>query len=82
MSLPSFDACFYIEEPPEFDYRNGLFHIVQTYKQGAMRIERVMRPHTFLRGLRRAAECAKKHKFGGAEIIDFPVKDEAVNNGH
>ena len=80
MSLPSFDACFYSEEPPQFDYRHGLFHI--TTQQGGIRIERVMRPHVFILGLRRAAECARKHVFGGAEIIDFPATGDEVAVGH
>jgi hypothetical protein len=74
------EACFFIEQPPEFEYRNGLFHVTQTV--GGYRFERVMRPHIFMLALRRAAECAKAHKFGGAEIIDFPGKDEVVAAGH
>ena len=70
------EACFFVEQPPEFDYRDGLFHIVQTV--GNYRFERVMAPHVFMRTLRRAAECARKHKFGGADIIPFR-KDEAAS---
>lgn len=70
------DACFYVTEPPEFDYREGLFHI--TVEVGGLRTERVCKPHVFMLGLRRAAECAKKHKFGGADILPFTRAEEDV----
>lgn len=62
-------ACF-VEEPSSFEYRDGLFRIVQMV--GNRRYECVMSPHVFMRALRHAAECARKHRFGGAEIIAFP----------
>lgn len=61
-----------VEEAPEIEYRNGLFHVIQ--RIGERRFERVMRPHIFLLGLRRAAEAARKHRFAGAEIIPFPKR--------
>ena len=59
-----------VEDAPEIEYRNGLFHIIQ--RIGEHRLERVMRPHIFLLGLRRATMAARQHRFGGAEIIPFP----------
>lgn len=70
--MPATEAYF-IEEPPEFDYRKGLFHVRQ--RIGNKTFERVMSPYVFMLALRRAAECASKHKFGGAEIINFPGID-------
>jgi hypothetical protein len=52
-----------------------MFHVTQRFSDN-LKIERVMSPHLFMLALRQAAECAKKHPFGGAQIIDFP-KDEA-----
>jgi len=76
MSYPAFDAVFYVEEPPEIELGpDGMFHIIQTYRKDGMRIERVMRPHTFMLALRRAAEAARKHRMGGAAIIEFPKPD-------
>ena len=40
-----------IEEPPEFEFRNGLFYIVDD--AGA----RALRPHIFLHSFRRAARA-------------------------
>lgn len=69
-------ACFYVTDPPDVDYIDGLFHVTRTI--GGKRCEIVMRPHPFMVTLRRFAECASKHKFGGAEIIpvDFDSKFE------
>lgn len=69
--MPSIDGVFFTDEPPEFEYRDGLFHITQAI--GNCRFERVMRPHVFMLTLRRAAEAASKH-YGTAEVIDFPKK--------
>jgi hypothetical protein len=80
MPLP--DVCYFISDPPEFEYRGGMFHVTQRFGDN-LSIERVMSPHLFMLALKRAAECAKKHRFGGAEIIDFPAnKDEAASAGH
>jgi hypothetical protein len=66
-------------EPPEFDYCDGLFHI--RYTKGSHRIERVMLPSVFMRMLRGAAECARKHRFAGAEIIDFITERDKAKAG-
>lgn len=67
--MPALDPCYFVEEAPEFDYRGGLFHITQQI--GNETFERVMSPHIFMVALRKAAEVAKKHRFGSAEVIDF-----------
>lgn len=70
------EACYFVDEPPEIDYRDGLFHIVQQI--GGCRCERVMRPYVYMVSLRRAAEAARKHRFGSAEILPFRTEfDEA-----
>lgn len=73
------ESCFFVEEPPEFDFRSGLFHISQTV--GGHRIERVMRPSVFMVALRKAAECARKHRFAGATVIPFERPEEEVVAG-
>ena len=78
--LHDFDAVLFISEPPEFDYIGGLFHIRQKVGADCV-IERVMRPHVYMQSVRRAVEAARKHRFGGAEIIDFPQGEEA-ESGH
>jgi hypothetical protein len=75
MSLPSLDAVFFVDQPPEFEYRDGLFHLVTTV--GQYRFERVMRPHVFMLALRRAAEAARKHRMGGAVVIPFEREDDS-----
>jgi hypothetical protein len=52
--MPAIEACYFIEEAPEFDYRKGLFHVRQ--RIGDRTFERVMSPHVFMVALRRAAE--------------------------
>lgn len=74
--MRDFDAVMFVTEAPEFDYIGGLFHIRQKVSDECV-IERVMSPHIFMLALRRAAEAASRHKFGSAEIIDFPKSDEA-----
>ena len=81
MPFRNFEMSAWIREPPEFTYESGLFHITQKYSDG-LTIERVMSPHIFMLALRRAAECARLHKFGGAQIIDFPVQDEESAASH
>jgi hypothetical protein len=78
--LPKLDASFFVDEPPEIDYRHGLFHITQTI--GDYRFERVMRAHVFLLTLRRAAEAARKHRLGGAVVIPFERSDEDAAAAH
>jgi hypothetical protein len=76
---PAVEASFYVTEPPEIEYIDGMFHVTQTV--GNYRFERVMRPHVFMLGLRRAAEAARKHRLGGADIIPFQRElDEAANS--
>jgi hypothetical protein len=65
-----FEAVSYIVEPPEFEYRDGHFHIRQRFSESCV-IERVMAPHVFMLSLRRAAEAAREHRLGGAVIIPF-----------
>ena len=69
MPIQSLEAVFYVEEPPVFDYRCGMFHVTQ--QVGSHRFDRVMSPHVFMLTLRRAAECARKHDFGGAKVLAF-----------
>jgi len=76
MSYRNLDAIMYVTEPPEIEYRHGLFFLRQRFSE-TFTIERVMSPHVFMLGLRLAAEAAHKHKFGGAEIIRFPAEEDS-----
>lgn len=78
MAPEQWEATFFVEEPPEFEYRDGLFRITQVV--GSIRVERVMSPHVYMRAVRRAVECARQHKFGGAEVIEFPKQSDVA--GH
>jgi hypothetical protein len=75
MPFRSLEACFYVQEPPEIEYRDGMFHL--TTVVGEYRFERVMRPHVFMLALRRAAEAARKHRMGGAVVIPFEREDDS-----
>lgn len=72
------EACFFVEGPPEFEYRDGMFHI--THRIGNYSFERCMQPSVFMQALRAAAECARKHKFGTGEVIhaEFASKFERI----
>ena len=73
--MPFPDVVMFVEEPPEFFYRAGMFHIVQ--RLGGNTIERAMQPHVFLKAFNRAAKCIQESAASGAEVIPF-VRDEAV----
>ena len=75
MPFSNLDVCAWVKEPPEFFYRDGVFHIIQRYSEDCV-IERVMAPHVFMLSLRLAADCASKHFNGGAEIISLAKKIE------
>jgi len=71
------DASFYVEEPPEVEYRDGLFFIVQMV--GGYRFERVMRPATFARTVWKFEQALSQFR-GNAKVIpvDFDSKFERV----
>jgi hypothetical protein len=79
MPLRNLDAVVFVDEPPEFTYEHGLFHIRQQISETTF-IERVMRPAVFMQTIARAVEAARKHRLGSAEIIavDFDSKFERV----
>lgn len=81
MSLHNLDVAAFVEEPPEFTYEGGLFHIRQRFSASCV-VERVMSPHIFMLSLRRAAETARQHRLGSAEIIDFPQPEDEVASAH
>lgn len=58
MPWRNLDAVIYCECPAEFEYRDGLFHIIQ--QAGSMCIQRVYTPHVFLKMLAGANECRAK----------------------
>jgi hypothetical protein len=57
MALPNVEACFFIEEPAELEFRAGMVHVAQQI--GGYRFVRVMSPNVFLQGLRQSTEFAK-----------------------
>ena len=65
-----FNSIAFVEEPPEFDYRDGHFHIRQRFTSECI-IERVMSPRTFFESIARAVECSRLHRIGGAEIVQL-----------
>jgi hypothetical protein len=78
-ALRNLDAVMFVDEPPEFEYRDGMFFIRQRISETCI-IERVMRPSIFMQSIARAAAVAREHRLGGAEIIpvDFDSKFERV----
>lgn len=74
--MPFPDAVLFVEEPPVFFYRAGMFHIVQ--RLGETTIERAMQPNVFLKAFQRAAKCIQDSAASGADVLPFVAKDEAV----
>jgi hypothetical protein len=56
-----------IEEPPEFEFRNGIFYVV--WNDGD---RKAYRPSTFFATLAAMAQAAREYRVGGAEVI--PIK--------
>lgn len=71
------DAAYFVEDGPEFELRNGLFHII--YRSGEDRLEVVLPPSAFFRGLRRAAEAGRGFHFAAAEVVEFPQGEIAAH---
>ena len=65
------DACFFVDEPPEIEFRDGLFRIVQTI--GRYRFERVMSPHVFSKAVWRGEQALALFR-NGAEVIELKAK--------
>ena len=62
-------AAILLEEPPEVEYRNGLFYI-----RDAEGMVRAMRPNVMFRGFQRTAKAIQDYYAAeGAEIIEFPA---------
>jgi hypothetical protein len=65
------EATFFVDEPPEFEYRDGLFRVVVMV--GGQRIERVMQPSTFARSVWRAEQALALFR-SGANVAKFGPK--------
>ena len=63
--------AFYVEEPPEIEYRDGLFHVIQII--GDHRYERVMLPHVFAKALWRAEQALSQFR-SGANVVELRAK--------
>jgi hypothetical protein len=76
MPFSALDAVIFVEEPPQFEIRDGLVHIVQ--HAGSMRLERVMSLHVFMRTIRAANKALAEYNASGgmAEVIVFPTRED------
>jgi len=75
------DASFYVDEPPEIEYRDGLFFIVQMV--GGYRFERVMRPNTLARTVWRFEQALALFRRGDNVIeLKSKVADEELPAAH
>jgi hypothetical protein len=67
------EAAIVIDQPPEIEFRNGMFIAYDPI----LGTDRAMRPITFLRMFERAAKAIQTYHgqcFDGAEIIEFPKR--------
>lgn len=73
------EACFFVTEPPDIQYRDGMFHIVQVI--GNYRFERCMLPATFMQTVVRFVEAARQHRVKRGLLFDLPrlVEDEEAH---
>ena len=60
-----FDATIFIEQPPEIEFREGLFFV--TDRIGELVIRRCFTPHTFMKMVRRGQKAAAE--FHSASVV-------------
>jgi hypothetical protein len=69
MQISNLDARIFITEPPEIEFKDGMFHLRQKISDHCV-IERVMSPHVFSKSVR-AGQRALALWRGGATVIEF-----------
>lgn len=78
MLLSQSEAVVYIRDVPEIEYRDCLFHVVQTI--GDTRLERVMLPRVFMEGIASAVAAARLH-CGARRVVPIrAVPDHATTS--
>jgi hypothetical protein len=65
------DAVFFVGEPPDIEYRDGLFYL--RTQVGEYRFERVMQPSTFARAVWRAEQALALFR-QGANVVELKAK--------
>lgn len=74
MSLSALAQTIIVEEPCEFEYRDGLVYV----RYESVGIAFAFRTQTFFRNFASAARCMQDcHSRQGAEIIEFPTEARA-----
>jgi hypothetical protein len=76
----SLEISFFVSEPPEITYRDGLFFVAANI--GGERIERVFTPHAFARAVWRAEQALALFR-SGQNVVEFgpKVRREDAANG-
>jgi hypothetical protein len=67
-------AATLVEEPPQFEYRDGMFYA--TTFDGYCRC---FRPITFFQMLAQAAQVAREYRVVSGEVVDFAAHAAAVS---
>lgn len=73
------EACFYIDEPPEIEFVDGMFRITQ--RVGNYSFERAMQPSTFFKTVALGEEAIRQYQeTGTARVItvEFDSKFKRV----
>jgi hypothetical protein len=65
-----------VEEPPEFEYADGLFYVTDR-RSG---IYRVYLPNVFFQTIASMAQCARKHRL--SKVVSLALVDKAPQDGH
>jgi hypothetical protein len=79
MSFRSLEASFFVEQAPDIEFRDGLFHV--THYIGNYRFERVMLPSVLIHTIEAGQEALRQYReHGSAQVIpvDFDAKFERV----
>ena len=71
--MPEFCVPQLVEEPPEFEFRGGLFYV----SDPRIGIVRAYRPNTYFATLAAMAACARKYRTSGAQVI--PIAPRALH---
>jgi hypothetical protein len=73
----SLDACFFVDEPPEIEFRDGMFRITQ--RVGNYSFERAMSPHVFAKTVWRGEQALALFR-SGAKVVQLKGKVDPVDD--
>jgi hypothetical protein len=68
-------AAVLVEEPPEFEFRNGLFYVCCPLTG----VCRAYRPHTFFKTIAKMVEVGRSYRMASAEVVPLFAEHQAAS---